>query len=197
MERLISSGKFNFKTLEKQCRMRPEFSLLLRDIYPNLKDNESIVLNEDHKQHYCINKSMFFWTHGFFKKESRSFTNVEEAKMIVSLTVYLLQNKVPVDRMSILAPYLGQTKILRQKLKQVKNVYLQLIPEKTPQVSTIDMFQGDENDFVIVSLVRANKSTRKSYIRFMSEMNRRCVTQSRARREMLFVGNCETYAGFF
>ena len=197
MERLISSGKFNFKTLEKQCRMRPEFSLLLRDIYPNLKDNESIVLNEDHKQRYCINKSMFFWTHGFFEKESRSFTNVEEAKMIVSLTVYLLQNKVPVDRMSILAPYLGQTKILRQKLKQVKNVYLQLIPEKTPQVSTIDMFQGDENDFVIVSLVRANKSTRKSYIGFMSEMNRRCVTQSRTRREMLFVGNCETYAGFF
>ena len=59
------------------------------------------------------------------------------------------------------------------------------------------MFQGDENDFVIVSLVRANKSTRKSYIGFMSEMNRRCVTQSRTRREMLFVGNCETYAGFF
>ena len=75
MERLISSGKINFKTLEKQCRMRPEFSIMLRDIYPNLKDSESIVLNEDHKQHYCINKSMFFWTHDFLEEKSRSYTN--------------------------------------------------------------------------------------------------------------------------
>ena len=194
MERLISSGNINFKTLERQCRMRPEFSIMLQDIYPNLKDSESIVLNEDHKQHYCINKSMFFWTHDFLEKKSRSYTNEQEAKMVVSLTLYLLQNRVPVDRISVLAPYLGQTKILRQKLKQAKNIYPQLIPEKTPQVSTIDMFQGDENDFVIVSLVRANKSTRKNNIGFMSEMNRRCVAQSRAKRGMFFVGNCETYA---
>ena len=194
MERLISSGNINFKTLERQCRMRPEFSIMLQDIYPNLKDSESIVLNEDHKQHYCINKSMFFWTHDFLEKKSRSYTNEQEAKMVVSLTLYLLQNRVSVDRISVLAPYLGQTKILRQKLNQAKKMYPLLIPEKTPQVSTIDMFQGDENDFIIVSLVRANKSTRKNSIGFMSEMNRRCVTQSRARRGMFFVGNCETYA---
>ena len=194
MERLISSGKINFKTLEKQCRMRPEFSIMLRDIYPNLKDSETIVLNQDHKQHYCINKSMFFWTHDFLEKKSRSYTNEQETKLVVSLTVYLLRNRVPVDRISVLAPYLGQTKILRQELNQAKKMYPLLIPEKIPQVSTIDMFQGDENDFIIVSLVRANKSARKNNIGFMSEMNRRCVAQSRARRGMFFVGNCETYA---
>ena len=194
MERLISSGKINFRTLEKQCRMRPEFSIMLRDIYPNLKDSESIVLNQDHKQHYCINKSMFFWTHDFLERKSRSYTNKQEAKLVVSLTVYLLRNRVPVDKISVLAPYLGQTKILRQELNQAKKMYQQLMPENIPQVSTIDMFQGDENDFIIVSLVRANKSTRKNNIGFMSEMNRRCVAQSRARRGMFFVGNCETYA---
>ena len=194
MERLLISGKINFKTLERQCRMRPEFSIMLRDIYPNLKDSESIVLNEDHKQHYCINKSMFFWTHDFLEQKSRSYTNEEEAKMVISLTLYLLQNGVSVERISILAPYLGQTKILCQKLYQAKKNYPQLIPEKTPQVSTIDMFQGDENDFIIVSLVRANKPTRKNNIGFMNEKNRRCVTQSRARRGMFFVGNYETYA---
>ena len=194
MERLISSGKINFKTLEKQCRMRPEFSLMLRDIYPYLKDSETIVLNEDHKQHYCISKSMFFWTHDFLEKKTRSYTNEQESKLVVSLTVYLLLNRVPVDRISVLAPYLGQTKILRQKLNQAKKMYPFLIPENIPQVSTIDMFQGDENDYIIVSLVRANKSTRKNNIGFMSEMNRRCVAQSRARRGMFFVGNCEAYA---
>ena len=194
MERLISSGKIGFKTLQRQCRMRPEFSIMLRDIYPNLRDGESIVLNEDHEQHNCITKSMFFWTHNFFEKKSRSYINKEEAKLVVSLTIYLLGNKVSVDKISILAPYLGQTKILRQKLSQAKKNYPNLIPEVTPQVSTIDMFQGDENDFIIVSLVRSNKPTNKNNIGFMNEMNRRCVTQSRARRGMFFVGNGETYA---
>ena len=55
-------------------------------------------------------------------------------------------------------------------------MYPLLIPENIPQVSTIDLFQGDENDYIIVSLVRSNKSTRKNNIGFMSEMNRRCVT---------------------
>ena len=194
MERLIRSGKTDFKTLQRQCRMRPEFSIMLRDIYPNLRDSESIVLNEDHEQHNCITKSMFFWTHNFFEKKSRSYINKEEAKLVVSLTIYLLSNKIPVDRISILAPYLGQTKILRQKLSQAKKNYPHLIPEVTPQVSTIDMFQGDENDFIIVSLVRSNKPTNKNSIGFMNEKNRRCVTQSRARRGMFFVGNGETYA---
>ena len=193
MERLISSGKIDFKTLQRQCRMRPEFSIMLRDIYPNLKDGESIVLNEDHEQHNCITKSMFFWTHNFFEKKSRSYINKEEAKMVVSLAIYLLSNQVSVDKISILAPYLGQTKILRQKLSQAKKNYPHLIPEVIPQVSTIDMFQGDENDFIIVSLVRSNKPTNKNNIGFMNEMNRRCVTQSRARRGMFFVGNGETY----
>ena len=194
MERLIRSGKIDFKTLERQCRMRPEFSIMLRDIYPNLKDSEFIVLNEDHEQHYCINKSMFFWVHDFFEEKTRSYTNKEEAKLVVSLAIYLLRNKVSVHRISVLAPYLGQTKILRMQLDQARKDYPQLIPEMTPQVSTIDRFQGDENDFIIVSLVRSNKCTKKNNIGFMNEMNRRCVTQSRARRGMYFVGNGETYA---
>jgi hypothetical protein len=37
MERLIESG-FPLKSLAKQNRMRPEFSALLHDIYPNLED---------------------------------------------------------------------------------------------------------------------------------------------------------------
>ena len=194
MERLIRSGKIDFKTLERQCRMRPEFSIMLRDIYPNLKDSEFIVLNEDHEQHYCINKSMFFWVHDFFEEKTRSYTNKEEAKLVVSLAIYLLRNKVSVHRISVLAPYLGQTKILRMLLDQARKDYPQLIPEMTPQVSTIDRFQGDKNDFIIVSLVRSNKCTKKNNIGFMNEMNRRCVTQSRARRGMYFVGNGETYA---
>jgi len=59
-------------------------------------------------------------------------------------------------------------------------------------VSTIDRFQGSENDVVIVSLVRSNKS---SDIGFLRERARRVVAQSRARLGMIFVGDARTFSG--
>ena len=57
------------------------------------------------------------------------------------------------------------------------------------QVHTIDMFQGDENDIIIISLVRCNKEKNAGFLKLL---NRRCVAQSRARCGMYFVGNRET-----
>ena len=192
MERLIMSG-MEFKMLEQQCRMRPEFSLMMKDIYPALEDNETIVLDENHKQHYCINKPMYFWSHNLQEKKTRSYKNPDEAKMVVSLAVYLLVNGVKTNQISLLAAYLGQTKVLRDELREAKKKYPKLMEEMI-QVSTIDMFQGDENDFVIISLVRSNSNGSKNRIGFMNEMNRRCVAQSRARRGMFFIGDADTYA---
>ena len=100
MERLIMSG-MEFKMLEQQCRMRPEFSLMMKDIYPALEDNETIVLDENHKQHYCINKPMYFWSHNLQEKKTRSYKNPDEAKMVVSLAVYLLVNGVKTNQISL------------------------------------------------------------------------------------------------
>ena len=60
------------------------------------------------------------------------------------------------------------------------------------KIHTVDMYQGDENDFVIVSLVRSNHEKK---IGFLAEMNRRCVAQSRARCGVYFIGNCAMYYG--
>ena len=59
MERLIMS-RMEFKMVKQQCRMRPEFSSMPKDIYPKLRDNMEIVLNENHNQHYSINTRMYF-----------------------------------------------------------------------------------------------------------------------------------------
>ena len=63
------------------------------------------------------------------------------------------------------------------------------IKKPTLKVHTIDMYQGDENDIVIVSLVRSNN---KKMIGFLKLLNRRCVAQSRARCGLYFIGNSET-----
>ena len=55
-------------------------------------------------------------------------------------------------------------------------------------VQTIDMYQGDENEYVIVSLVRSCVNS----IGFLDSMNRRCVAQSRAKCGLYFVGNVTT-----
>ena len=60
MERLIRS-RYPFKALSKQNRMRPEFSALLNDIYPNLEDNmERVARNTPIN---CLSKTMYFWSH--------------------------------------------------------------------------------------------------------------------------------------
>ncbi len=57
------------------------------------------------------------------------------------------------------------------------------------QVSTIDGFQGDQNDVIILSLVRCNPH---GAIGFLMEQSRRCVAQSRARCAMIIIGSAAT-----
>ena len=57
--------------------------------------------------------------------------------------------------------------------------------------SSIDRYQGSENDVVIISLVRSNTDCK---VGFLTEPARRVVAQSRARLGMYFVGDGETFA---
>ena len=192
MERLISCG-FPYKALKKQNRMRPEFSKLLLDIYPELEDNLQFVLKN--KPLPFMDKSMFFWTHNFAEDKSgsnfqtRSKTNSKEADMVVGLAVFFQKLGIRSSDITILTPYLGQTKVLRQKLREAKENY-KLFSELLISVQTIDMYQGDENEYVIVSLVRSCVDS----IGFLDSINRRCVAQSRSKSGLYFVGNALTLA---
>ena len=198
MERLIESG-FPFESLAKQNRMRPEFSVLLHDIYPNLEDNLPLVSKNEPLK--CIEKSMFFWCHDDPEKKDRTYTNFKEAERIIALVMYLLCNGVRPSDITVLAAYLGQTKLLRNMIKKEKDNTPKFFKEYdesgdkregSVEVQTIDMYQGDENKYVIISLVRSNKENR---IGFLNKINRRCVAQSRAMSGMYFVGNVNTLCG--
>ncbi|EDO29256.1 predicted protein, partial [Nematostella vectensis] len=187
MERLVKSN-FPYKTLAKQNRMRPEFSALLKDIYPNLKDNLPRV--SQNKPLECLDKSMFFWTHNHPEKKERTITNEEEADMVASLVLYLLSSGCKPNEVTVLAAYSGQVKILRGKMKKHRIDYPELHPnDEQVTVQTIDMYQGDENKYVVVSLVRCNEI---GNVGFLSKINRRCVAQSRAQCGMYFVGSADT-----
>lgn len=195
MERLIGSG-FPYKVLSKQNRMRPEISALLKDIYPNLEDNLEKV--KENEKLACLGKSMFFWNHSYPEdkhtnpnRRSRSWTNAKEADMVVSLSHYLLSCGVSTNRITIITSYKGQQALLRKRLRDLHRRHFFHLADFV-QVQTIDMFQGDENDVIIVSLVRSNPEGK---IGFIASMNRRCVAQSRAKSCLIFIGNGETLVG--
>ncbi|XP_046848921.1 NFX1-type zinc finger-containing protein 1-like [Xenia sp. Carnegie-2017] len=200
MERLIEC-RFPYESLAKQSRMRPEFSALLKDIYPNLQDNRPLVSKNVTLK--CIEKSMFFWSHNDPEIKDRTYSNPKEAERIIQLIKYLLCNGIQPKDITVLAAYLGQTKLLRHLIKaeneKIKKDQDKKYDQKHQdnkddwdsfvQVQTIDMYQGDENKYVIISLVRSND---KNKIGFLNKMNRRCVAQSRAKCGMYFVGNADT-----
>jgi superfamily I DNA and/or RNA helicase len=107
--------------------------------------------------------------------------------MVVALAIFLLKRGISSKEITILAGYLGQTKVLRQKLRDAKERF-KIRSEDNISVQTVDMYQGDENKYIIVSLVRSGVDS----IGFLDSLNRRCVAQSRAKCGLYFVGNADS-----
>ena len=190
MERLINNG-FQYSTLSKQNRMRPEFADLLKDIYPNLESNLArVTKNEEAK---CLQSSAFFWHHESKETYERSPSNDEEAERAVNLAVYMIEQGIQPCKITILSAYKGQNGLIRKKLKAEESQgRLRNMQDENNKIitQTIDNYQGDENDFVIISLVRSND---KKKIGFLKLLNRRCVAQSRSRCGLYFIGNLLMY----
>ncbi|XP_076365925.1 NFX1-type zinc finger-containing protein 1-like [Tachypleus tridentatus] len=198
MERLINNNLL-YVTLKIQNRMRPEIADLLLDIYPQLQSNLARVCNN--KAPNCIKKSVFFWDHDNPENKGRSYSNDEEADRCVRLALFLVQQGYNPSQITVLGAYQGQVSLIRKKLQvaqfldERQNNESELGKENSRiGVHTIDLYQGDENDIVIVSLVR---SSEQSNIGFLKDINRRCVAQSRAKCGLYFIGNSTTFSTCF
>ena len=117
--------------------------------------------------------------------ENQSHSNVHEAKFIGSLCRYLLQQGYSPSQITVLTPYSGQ---LLQLKKFVPN-------EEGLRVCVVDNFQGEENEIILLSLVRSQdiadkekKDIRRS-IGFLAIDNRICVSLSRAKKGFFCIGN--------
>jgi helicase required for RNAi-mediated heterochromatin assembly 1 len=85
------------------------------------------------------------------RDEGTSRINVEEAAMIVGFVEYLVLNKTAPEQITILTFYGGQrTQILRD-VRRNHN-----LKQADIKVVTVDSYQGEENDIIILSLVRSN-----------------------------------------
>ena len=182
-ERMVRNG-MKCHTLDTQHRMRPEIASLMKFIYDDLKNHVSV---ESFKDILGISKNIFFINHQEPEKtddELRSHSNEHEAKYIVALCQYLLRQGYDNSRITVLTTYTGQ-------LLQLKRLMPKAQFERV-RLCTVDNFQGEENDIILLSLVRSNEENK---IGFLGVSNRVCVALSRARMGFYCIGNITMLAG--
>lgn len=86
----------------------------------------------------------------------------------------------------IISPYKAQVQYLRRLLKQ--NDLLRPL-RRNITVNTVDSFQGQERDVVLISLVRANEAGEIGFLRDLRRMN---VAITRARMKLMILGDSST-----
>ena len=126
------------------------------------------------------------------QNRSRSRLNHEEAKLLMKTLMdyvkiigmeHLLREQTD---FGIISPYKGQVRLLRKYLRNNK----MLKPlRKQISVNTVDGFQGQERDVILISMVRDNTS---GSIGFLNDLRRMNVAITRARMKLIIFGNAET-----
>ena len=178
-ERMINNG-LCFHSLNRQHRMRPEISQLVRPIYQKLVDNDNV---QSYPHVDGVEADVFFYkhkNHEDFKEEGRSYSNPSEAKFVKRLCKYLIQQGYDRTQITILTPYSGQMFAIRDAMPREEF--------EGVRISILDNFQGEENDLIIISLVRSNQEGK---IGFLDKENRVCVAFSRAKIGLYVVGDID------
>ncbi|XP_066288823.1 NFX1-type zinc finger-containing protein 1-like [Branchiostoma lanceolatum] len=177
-ERMVKND-MQCQRLQSQHRMRPEFARLLTPhIYESLDNHESVLNFENIKG---VSSNMFFVDHGYSEahdSDTKSRSNMHEAQFMASFCRYLLQQGYSPSQITILTTYTGQ-------LFNFKNVMKHPV-FKGVRVSAVDNFQGEENDIILLSLVRSND---EGNVGFLKVENRVCVALSRAKKGFYAIGN--------
>ncbi|KAK3493497.1 P-loop containing nucleoside triphosphate hydrolase protein [Neurospora crassa] len=217
-ERLIMQGAPH-TTLQKQHRMVPEISMIPRALtYPDLLDGpktsgrprirglQDHVVFVNHGKPEDTDKGLRERRDPGAKESKK---NTFEAQMVLECIKFFGQQGYSADKIVILTPYLGQLRVLQDLLRENQHDpalsemdKLELlragllskaaakVDEKPLRVSTIDNYQGEENDIVIASLTRSNES---GDIGFMSAPERLNVLVTRARNCLVLIGNMDTF----
>ncbi|KAH9084293.1 hypothetical protein LEN26_001090 [Aphanomyces euteiches] len=210
-ERLVVNSGAPIVTLQTQRRMAPPICDLIRlTLYLALR-NDPVV--ESYPPLRGFSHSLWFMDHNFSEVENDvSHVNVEEANMTVQLAVYALRQGY--RDIAVLTPYLGQLVVLRNRLQEMhiwsaideqdedalqdledldeESVKPNMVLKRARdclRLATVDNFQGNEAQLVIVSTVRSNQKGQTGFLKVFNRVN---VMLSRAKHAMILLGSAST-----
>nr|XP_027114072.1 RNA helicase aquarius-like [Coffea arabica] len=101
------------------------------------------------------------------------YQNEGEAEYIVSVYMYMRLLGYPANKISILTTYNGQKLLIRDVINRRCAPYDFIGPPN--KVTTVDKFQGQQNDYILLSLVRTR------FVGHLRDVRRLVVAMSRAR----------------
>ena len=145
-------------------------------------DTSSINLGEDEKNDFREQ----------FIGESFGRVNKGEANLTISLLQIYFQRigkqRILDDRIDvgIISPYRAQVQYLKRLIK--KRTFFKPFRHLI-SVNTVDGFQGQERDVILISLVRANDAGQIGFLRDLRRMN---VAITRARMKLFILGDAPT-----
>ena len=171
--------------------------------YLNIEGNQRLIIEQDKHIYFIDSKD-----YESRSEDSTSIQNKGEADIVIELLKKIdeayqknkeynpkVNKSQRIDeRMSIgvICTYGDQAQLIKQKRKANNLTNFKSFNENNDSkliVSTVDDFQGDERDIIIVSMVRNPREPGKSNPGFITAYQRINVAFSRARRLLIIVGN--------
>jgi len=182
--------------LNLQGRARPEISDLYSWRYRDLGNLPSVVTEPAYRLcnvglshvYQFINVEDFEGV-GESQPTPYFYQNLGEAEYCVALFMYMRLLGYPASKITIVSTYNGQKALLRDVVRQ-RCAWNPLFGEPS-KITTVDRFQGQQNDYIIVSLVRTQ------HVGHLRDVRRLIVTMSRARLGLYVFGRGAVFDNCF
>ncbi|KAH5569821.1 pre-mRNA-splicing factor [Parastagonospora nodorum] len=182
--------------LDQQGRARASLAELYKWRYPKLDNLPSVlsspefqIANAGFKYDYQFIDVPDYKGKGEQEVAPHVLANEGEAEYAVAIFQYMRLLGYPANKISILTTYAGQKALIGEVLaRRCKGNPLTGMPRI---VATVDKYQGEQNDFIILSLVRTRS------IGYLRDIRRLTVALSRARLGLYILGRRSVFESVF
>ena len=188
--RLLKSGYNNCVILNEQGRSRSEIVDLYRYKYDNLIDMKEII-KKFNKNNFAFKYNIQFINVEEFNSKgeeinsNNSYYNLAEAEYCIGIFMYMCLVGYNPSQISILTTYNGQKELIKEIYN--KKCGWNKLFSNIGKISTVDKYQGQQNDCIILSLVRTKK------IGYLRDIRRFIVSLSRARQGLYILGKWDLF----
>lgn len=124
-----------------------------------------------------------------------SKSNMHEVGLIIQHLEQLFARGVHARQVTILTPYSAQVSLLHSMIRLHRfsgRIASAVVNAEEIELGTIDSMQGREKDVVLISLVRSNA---EQQVGFLAQKKRLNVAITRAKRQLVLVGDADTISG--
>jgi len=181
--------------LDAQGRARPEIATLYNWRYLNLNDLDHVKQGEYSHQNpgFVFNYQLInvpdFNGVGESTPSPFFYQNLGEAEYAAALFIYMRVLGYPAEKISILTTYNGQVSLIQDVID--KKCGDNPIIGRPHKIATVDRFQGQQNDYIILSLVRTN------HVGHLRDVRRLVVALSRARLGLYILARVNLFKNCF